>query len=185
MQRKHRYFRAARLLLAAALLVSCALTGCKAKSVGNEKTVPIDRLVEAVLEQNVSAYKNAFLPDYIEAATARFAGLGGSIDDAVNETFSTAAEAFDANYGGTEPHIYYTLQSEAEVAVAEVLKEPYWDLWVDGYALPESGIEAAATVTVTIHIEGEKSEGANDTTFLMLKTDGIWYLHPKFFRFAF
>ncbi|HAN21688.1 MAG: hypothetical protein A2Y15_03630 [Clostridiales bacterium GWF2_36_10] len=167
------------------LLILCIifLAGCTSKNVGDETTLPLDKILTGLLTENVELYKSAFSPDYIEKVTAALSLIEEDINILLANTIKDAIDVRNANYG-EKTQINYVLISK-NVMTTDDLKEPYWDNYDITYNLPVDKITEAYKATFDIIYKGKESSETKRAEYKLLKIDGGWYLHPETFMNVF
>lgn len=169
----------------AILLIFCflCLSGCSSGNIGDETTEPLDKMIQGVLNKNISVYKSAFPPDYIEAVEYAYKRLSNDIDKELETTLSSANDVLEANYG-KKVKINYKLVSKVKMTEKD-LKEKYWDLLINSYSIPVEKITEAYKESIEITVKGRDTEESKTSEFKFLKIDGTWYIHPESFMFVF
>lgn len=165
--------------ITAASLSACAASG----NSGDETTVPLDKLTEAVFNNDINLYKSAFPPDYINQLSDVLSKLEQDINKILSSTVTDSTNALEANYG-KKTKISYVLKSKTALSKEE-LQKPFWDIYLDNYSLPVEKITDAFRVTVDITVKGSESSTTKEAQFTVIKIDGTWYLHPESFMTTF
>ncbi len=159
------------------------MSGCSSGNIGDETTEPLDKLIQGVLNRNVSVYKSAFPSDYIEAVETTFKRINNDIDKELEKTISSANDVLEANYG-EKVKINYKLVSKVKLT-EEDLKEKYWDMLINSYSIPVDKVTEAYKESIEITVRGSDTEETKTSEFRFLKIDGTWYIHPESFMFVF
>ncbi len=163
------------LLLLALCILLC---GCETgdATVGNEKTVPLDRIIDALRSGGVSTYESAFPQTFCE----QYQTNAGDLQEHLRLLLE-AARSYDLDRYGEDVQITYTL-TDAERYDTSLLEPFYQALAPDFvYALPTESVTDAAEINMTVYFKGSYLEETFDCTYLTLCIDGNWYLHPKHF----
>jgi len=173
-----------KILLAFSLLMCFAfLAGCSSGNIGDETTEPLDKIISGVLKKNAAVYKSAFPPDYIAEVEKAFRIVGNDIDQELENTFASAAEVLEANYG-KKVKINYRQVSKTAMTT-EDLTEKYWDLFINDYSIPVDRITEAYKESIEITIKGSENQETITAAFKFLRIDGKWYIHPESFMYVF
>lgn len=165
--------------LALLFLTACLLlVGCTAgkESSGNEKTVPLDRIIQSLRTADRAIYESAFPPSFCEQYKAQ-------ADDAESQIrlLLETAQKRNVDRCGEDVAVTYTLTevTERDVSSIEPLVQSKSPDFV--YPLPIESVTAAAEITVTAYFSGSYGEESFDNTYLVLCINGNWYLHPQHF----
>ena len=165
-----------RKIVALLLLFILPLCGCGEKeSIGNEKTVPLDRIAEALKTESVATYESAFPPDFCSAYRQAYPDLPDTI-----ETLLSVANEFNSENYGEEFTIRYEL-TETELCDPAQFAGEYKLNTLDtiSYVIPLAS--EAARIHVKIYRTGSFSETEKEASYVVLLIDGTWYLHPQEF----
>lgn len=163
------------LLLAFCLL----LCGCHAGTVSsrNEKTVPIDRIAEALRTNSISVYESAFPPTFGEQYRAQYDDMQQTV-----ELLLSAASALNLDRYGEDVRVTYEL-TDAKRYDTDLLEQYYQVLAIDSFAyeMPLDSVTDASEITLTVYFKGSYHEEKFVLTYTVLCIGGNWYLHPKHF----
>ena len=161
------------LLLLALLLCSCGED--PNKSIGDEKTVPLDRILEALKTGSIAAYESAFPPDFCNAYRLAYPDMPETID-----ALLSTADEFNREHYGENCTIRYELTNTEIRDPAQYAGEHRLDtLDVISYVVPLAS--KAARIYVTVYRTGSFDEAEKESSYVVLQIDGIWYLHPQEF----
>lgn len=171
-------------LIAVFILLSLLFAAsCSEKNIGDESTVPLDRLIGGIIREDIRLYKSAFPPDYIKEVERVFGIIGNDIDALLAENIKSALQSHNVNYGD-KLRIKYKLISKTALTEQQ-LAEFYWDLYAETYNLPLDSITEAYTATFEITVKGKEASETKRAEYRLLKINGEWYLHPQFFMYMF
>ncbi len=163
------------LLLLPLLLPSCAEQDVG--SIGNEKTAPLDRILEAVAGGSVAAYEAAFPPDFCDAYLSLFPDLPETV-----RLQLSLADSYNCSTCGDEYRLWYELTGSETYDLSQLEETFQYDrLDRFRYTMSLSDITAAEQIHVTVHWEGSYDRNERDAVYLVLCIGGIWYLHPQCF----
>ncbi len=165
-----------------ALLCTFAMLFCGCgeqgdSSYGNDKTQPLDHIVNALSSGSAAEYETAFPPDFCKQYHDAFA----SVSDTVTLLLETA-HAANRDRCGENYRIRYELTEQEETDFSS-WKNPFRFDQLDtfGYSLPLERIERAVTLHVTVYCEGSYQKEQDELVLTVLQIDRTWYLHPKHF----
>lgn len=165
------------------LTVACLLlTGCRTdtQSAGNDKTAPLDFIVQALQTADSSRYTSAFPPTFCEQYQTQTGQLQETLDLLLNAACTRNTELYGENCSVT-----YTLTevSGYELSALEQYNQSVAPDFV--YTLPLESITEASQIAVTVHFSGSYGEETVSLSYLVLCVNGNWYLHPKHFGTVF
>lgn len=180
--------RRANRAVAAALIVCIlfALTSCRRKAIRitNEEAMPVQTVIDAQANLDAALYISAFPPDFIAAARAYYELTEGvSLEEFLTDSYIVpAAENCETNYGkgfGCE----YLVHAIIEHPVAENERDfaKYIDYNVIDYDMDVSRIQRAVKAVGTLNSWGDDAEDSDSASYVLIQTDGVWYLHPMYF----
>ncbi len=157
------------------LLCGCGEQG--ASSYGNDKTKPLDHIVNALSSGNAAEYETAFPPDFCAQYRDAFASVSDTITLLLETAHSVNLDLYGENY-----RIRYELTEQEETDFTSWqnpsrLEQP--DAFT--YSLPLERIERAVTLHVTVYREGSYQTEQDELVLTVLQIDQTWYLHPKHF----
>ena len=165
------------LLLLLALLLLTA--GCSAPetSRGNQTTVPIDRIIEALNTGNTGLYESAFPASF----SSQYRGEFPDLSTTLRELLAAAAEKNRTDLGDTWS-IRYELTGSKGLETSSL--EPYYgytglDAFL--YEMPLDAITQLREISLTVYFEGSFDSFTAELTYRVLCIDGFWYLHPESF----
>ncbi len=171
--------RSARLLCALLCAFALLLCGCGGpdSSYGNDKTQPLDRIVNALSSGSAAEYETAFPPEFC----AQYRDAFASVSDTVALLLETA-HSVNRDHYGEDYRIRYEL-TEQEEADPSSWQNPFRFDRLDSfeYSLPLERVERAATLHVTVYREGSFQKEQEELVLTVLQIDQTWYLHPKHF----
>lgn len=164
------------LLLVLLLLCFCS---CEADGgdAGNQQTLPLDRIREALLSGNVQTYESAFPEDFVQIYRANYPDL----DEVIGTLLSAGLDRDTSAYGLDTVMTYELLKSEP-YPVSGLSGQVYYDN-IDEflYNLPVDRVEDARMLEVEVLRKGSFGEKTSVLEFTVLKMDGVWVLHPADF----
>lgn len=167
------------LILLSVLTMLC-LCGCsKHKNSGDETTVALDTVFEAVADGDASVYRTAFPPDYVALLESELAVIDEELNKKLLEDMAVTKESREMNFGD-DTYSYYTLTTKEPLEIKD-LNEGYNDYYLPHYKLTLSSVTEAYCVNVMVTVGGDDDESTNGASFVVIKLDGKWYLHPKYF----
>lgn len=160
------------------LLLALLLCGCGGKteeSIGDEKTVPLDRILEALKTESVATYESAFPADFCRAYRAAYPDMPETV-----ETLLRVASEFNREHYGDDCTIRYEL-TETELCEPAQFAGEFQFNYLDtfSYTLPQAS--KAARIHVTVYRAGSFDEAEKEETYVVLLIGEIWYLHPMLF----
>lgn len=161
------------------LLLCILLCGCDAgnASVGNETTIPLDRILEALQTDSISVYESAFPPSFCKQYRDAFPDT-----EEMLELLLSTANGFNRETYGEDVTLRYELK-ESDPYDHTSFEEYYasTSLGEFVYTMPVSQITEAKQITVCVYTEGSYLEAEQEVTYLVLCIGGNWYLHPRHF----
>ena len=164
------------LLLLAVLLLTAGCTPAE-ETRGNQTTVPIDRIIEALETGNTGLYESAFPADFSAQYRAAYPDLSTTLRDLL----SVASQKNRAELGELQS-IRYQLTASKEQSIS-VLEPYYGYTGLDAflYEMPLEKISAMREISLRITFEGSLDDFPAELTYRVLCIDGFWYLHPESF----
>lgn len=166
--------RAVALLLLFALLL-CGCGKHTKESVGDEKTVPLDRILEALKTGSIATYESAFPPDFCFAYREAFSDMSETV-----ELLLRVANEFNREHYGEDCAIRYELTKTELCDPAQFAEEiQFNNLDTFFYTVPLAS--EAAKIHVTVYHTGSFDEMEKEEIYTVLLIDGTWYLHPMNF----
>lgn len=166
--------RGALLLLAVLLLVGCSVAE---ETRGNQTTVPIDRIIEALNTGNTGLYESAFHPSFSAQYRTSYPDLSATLRDLL----SVASEKNRTELGELKSIRYQiTASREQELSSLEAYYG-YTGLDAFLYEMPLESISAMREISLRITFEGSLDDFTAELTYRVLCIDGFWYLHPEAF----
>lgn len=162
------------LLLAALLLVGCSVAE---ETRGNQTTVPIDRIIEALNTGNTGLYESAFHPSF----SAQYRTTYPDFSTTLRDLLSVASEKNRTELGELKSIRYQiTASREQELSSLEAYYG-YTGLDAFLYEMPLESISAMREISLRITFEGSLDDFTAELTYRVLCIDGFWYLHPEAF----
>lgn len=161
------------LLLLALLLCGCA--GKTEENVGNEKTVPLDRILEALKTGSVATYESAFPSDFCRAYREAYPDMPETVEALLN-----AANGFNREHYGEDYTIRYEL-TETELCDPAQFAGEYQFNHLDTFSCTVPLASEAARIHVTVYHTGSFDELEKEEIYTVLLINGIWYFHPQLF----
>ena len=161
------------LLLLALLLCDCAEKSDE--SIGDEKTVPLDRILEALKTGSVAAYESAFPSDFCREYRKIYADMPKTV-----ENLLIAANEFNCEHFGEDCAIRYEL-TETELCDPAQFTGEYQFNRLDTFSFTLPKASEAARIHVKIYHSGSFDKAEKEGSYVVLLIDGIWYLHPQTF----
>lgn len=160
------------------LLLALLLCGCgwdPKESIGDERTVPLDRVLEALKTGSIATYESAFPPDFCNAYRSAYPDMPETIEVLLN-----AANEFNSEYYGEDCAIRYKLTNTELCDPAQFTGDHKLNT-IDtlSYIVPQAS--EAARIHVTVYREGSFGKTEKEESYVVLLFDGIWYLHPMHF----
>lgn len=177
------------LLMLAVVFLLCS---CGSDGIGNEITapeaLPVQTLIDGVLNRDAALWRSAFLPAYDAAMEAQELELG-SCTDYNKYVTSKLAEAIAANEDNYGKNISVTFSDAAvrHIAMSDrpEMFEEYKDIFTLKYRLDLDSVEDVAEVSGRLTVAGKISENTSEAVFVVVKCGGKWYLHPAFYNYMF
>lgn len=167
-------------------IVSCSRVPVR---ITREEAIPLQNAIDGILNGDALLYRSAFPADYDSALAEETLKLDGvELNQYLsNNLFSYAKDIMLENYGenyGIEFVVYNA------ITTVDIEKKPehfslYSDYHVYSYQLDLSKIEKAVEVSGDLNIWGNECEESATATYIMLKIDGKWYLHPMYYYIMF
>lgn len=161
------------LLLLALLLSSC--DGPPRNNVGDEKTLPLDRILEALEAESAAAYETAFPPDFCRAYRDAYPDLTETVELLLSE-----ANAFNREHYGQDCEIRYQLTKTELCDPAQFAGEFQFNN-LDSFPCTIPIASQAARIHVTVYHTGSFNKAEKEETYVVLLIDGTWYLNPLLF----
>ena len=161
------------------LILLCCLAGCEpsAGSRGNQLTVPLDRIMEALQTGNTGLYQAAFPTDF----TAGYGKQYPDLPETLEKLLAAATEKNRRDFGDTWS-VRYKLTGSEKLSLDQLEPnygytglDPFW------YAMPLESITDFRKITVTVYFEGSFDSLETELTYRVLCISGVWYLHPESF----
>lgn len=164
-------------LLLLMLSLALLLCGCggKEESIGDEKTVPLDRILEAIKTGSTATYESAFPPDFCRAYRTAYPDIPETV-----ETLLSKANAFNIESYGEDCTIRYELTETELCDPAQFAGEYQFDT-LDSFSFSVAQASEAARIHVKIYRTGSFDEAEKEASYVVLLIDGTWYLHPQLF----
>lgn len=164
--------------IALLLLFVLLLCGCGRKteeSIGDEKTVPLDRILEAMKTGSVATYESAFPPDFCSTYRQAYPDMPDSIETLLNVANEVNRESY-----GVDCTVRYEL-TETELCDPAQFAGEYKLNTIDtvSYIIPRAS--EAARIHVKVYRTGSFNETETEESYVVLMIDGTWYLHPMEF----
>lgn len=161
------------LVLVALLLCGCG--GAPRRNVGDERTVPLDRILEALETGSAAAYETAFPPDFCRAYREAYPDLSETV-----EMLLTVANEFDSEHYGEDCKIRYRLTDTEFCDPAQFAGEFQFNN-LDSFSYTVPLAREAVRIHVTMYRTGSFDEAEKEETYVVLLLDGTWYLNPLLF----
>lgn len=173
------------------VLLSLSLIGCarNAERITREEAMPIQHVIDGVLNNNPQTYRQAFPPDYDAAVEAEEAMWKyeatppyTNFNSYLSDIFNSVALAHKENYGKkVKMEFVVTDVSTIDPANYPDYFDRYYDNNIYYYEIDMSATTKAATVTGSLNIWGSKGEESKKAEFVVLQINGVWYLHPVYY----
>lgn len=165
------------LLLVLLLAVSLAACGSDEESFGNEQTVPLDLIIDALRSGNAETYESAFPADFLNIYRSGYPDI-----DEIIGTLIGAGRNRDESVYGADAEITYELLKSEPMPVNTLATQIYYDS-IDEflYYLPIDQISEARMLQIRVHRGGSFSESDRVLECTVLKFGGKWVLHPSLF----
>lgn len=167
---KHRGI--ALLLLLALLLCGC---GKDQENIGDETTIPLDRILEALKTGSIATYESAFPPDFCRTYREAYPDLPETV-----EMLLRVANEFNIERYGEDYTVHYALTDTELCDPAQFVGEYQFNN-LDTFSCTISLASQAAKIHVTISHTGSFDELEKGAIYTVLLIDGTWYLHPLSF----
>lgn len=160
------------MLLFALLLCGC---GGSSESIGDEKTVPLDRILEALKTGSIATYESAFPPDFCNTYRQAYPDMPDTIEMLLSVANEVNSEAYGEDFA-----IRYEL-TKTELCDPAQFAGAYDLNTIDtvSYTVPQA--REAARIHVKVYRTGSFSETEKEASYVVLLIDGTWYLHPQEF----
>ena len=94
-----------------------------------------------------------------------------------------ALDAREMNYG-SKNYACYILTSKTPLDVGKLCDSYKDDYYLQDYRLKKESITEAYNVNVILETGGKDRDVKDSASFIFIKQDGVWYLHPKFFLYT-
>ena len=157
------------------LLLLCGCSGNPNESIGDEKTVPLDRILEALKTGSIATYESAFPPDFCDAYRQAYPDMPDTI-----ETLLSVANEFNSQAYGEDFLIRYELNKTELCDPAQFAGEYKLNtLDTISYVIPQAS--EAARIHVKVYRIGSFDETEKEEAYVVLLIGGTWYLHPQEF----
>ena len=174
------------------LAVVFLLCSCSSDGIGNEITapeaLPVQTLIDGVLNRDAALWRSAFLPEYDAAMEAQELELGSCTDynKYVASRLEAAMAANEDNYG-RNISVTFTNASVRHIKMADRpdMFAEYKDIFTLKYRIDLDSIEDTAEVSGRLTVAGKISENTSEAVFVVVKCGGKWYLHPAFYNYMF
>lgn len=166
--------KAAALLLLLALLL-CGCGGPPRTNVGDEKTIPLNRIIEALETGSAACYETAFPPDFCRAYREAYPDLSETLD-----MLLAVANKFNSEHYGEDCEIRYRL-TETELCDPAQFAGEFQFNNLDTFSCTIPLASEAARIHVTVYRTGSFDEAEKEETYVVLLIDGTWYLNPLLF----
>lgn len=160
------------------LLLVILLCGCgkaSGKNIGNEKTVPLDRILESLRTGSTATYESAFPPEFCRTYREAFPDLSETV-----EKLLRTANAYNLESYGEDCKIYYELTDTELCDPSQFAGDIQFD-HLDTFSCTLPLASEAAKIHVTVHRTGSFDETEKELTYVVLLIDGTWYLDPLVF----
>lgn len=168
--------RKALLLILSAALLAC---GCSISpsSKGNETTVPLDSVIQAIRTGDTAVYLSAFPASFCAQYLQAHPDMGDTVD-----LLLTVAREFELDRYGEDAVLWYELDGSIPYELTRLQGELTY-AWLDSfsYTLPTEQITQALTLSVTVHLEGSYESATYGMELTVLYMNGQWLLHPDAF----
>lgn len=164
-------------IIALLLLLALLLCGCKDsdESIGDEKTVPLDRILESLKTGSIATYESAFPSDFCFAYREAFSDMPETV-----ELLLRVANEFNREHYGEDCKIRYEL-TKTELCDPAQFAGEYQFNNLDTFSCTVPLASEAAKIHVTVYHTGSFDETEKEEIYTVLLIDGTWYLHPMEF----
>lgn len=172
------------------MLFSC---GREAVRITREEAMPIQTAIDGILAKDASKYRSAFPPDF-DAAIAGEEAMWkyensmeySDFDSYLKDRFTRALGADIGNYGN-DIGLEFIVDSVEPINTADYPSyfEKYNDYYVYNYTLDVASVEKAVKVSGKLNIWGDDGENSSKAEFVMIKVNGLWFLHPVYYYTTF
>lgn len=164
--------------IALLLLLVLLLCGCEKEpeeSIGDERTVPLDRILEALKTESVASYESAFPPDFCRTYREAYPDMPETV-----EALLAATNVYNHNHYGEDCTVRYEL-TETELCAPTQFAGEYQYNRLDSFSFTIPWVSEAARIHVTVYHTGSFDEVQTEVVYEVLLIDGTWYLHPMLF----
>lgn len=133
---------------------------------GGGQTKPIDKYWNAIAKTNVDKYMSAFPEEYTEDWD----------DDDVEDNLEDMLDNLKDVYGRNIKISIKVLDKEKyDEDELEDLRDS-----IEWYDLDDDELTAAYRIALKVTFKGSKDKGSNIVTFIVIKYDGKWCMHPTY-----
>lgn len=175
-------------LLVAVLLLLGSCSEREAVRIIAEEALPIQRVIDGIINCDAELWRSAFLPAYDAAMEAQELELTGHTDYNVliRQKLEVASDVREVNYGkGVIIELTDVTVKMIEMADKPDLFADYKDIFTLKYRLDLDSIEAVAEISGTLTISGSSGTHKSDAVYITVRYNGVWYLHPTFYNLMF
>ncbi len=170
------------------IVTFCACQSREAVIITSEEGRCVQSLIDGVIECDAAKWRSAFLPAYDKAYEAQELELGTCTDYNVyiQQNITEALDVLTDNYGDNlKIELADEVVTHTEMSALPEYFEDYKDIFTLRYALDLTTVEGVATIEGSLNIWGDKNSDSRTARYVLIKFDGVWYLHPAFYNYMF
>ncbi len=169
-------------------LTLCGCTPKQPKRVEAAEAMPIQGVIDGVVNGDAVTWRQSFLPAYDEAFEKQEIMLGTCTDyNAYVEAKLVDAKNIHVQNYGEDFCIEFSDVTVKGIALSERpdMFEEYKDIFTLSYRLDLDSVEEACEVSGSISIWGSLGSETKPASYVVVKYLGKWYLHPAFYNLTF
>ncbi|MEG1743870.1 MAG: hypothetical protein RR246_06855, partial [Clostridia bacterium] len=109
-----------------------------------------------------------------------------NFSDYISKMLSEAQTANEDTYG-KKVTVEFFIKEKIDIEMSKYSSyfTDYDDYHVSNYTLSPKNVEKAILVNGNLYTHGSKTDSTRDASYVLIKQNGVWYLHPIYYFLSF